>query len=891
MAVHETAKWTGDLSRARRLQVLQLTAVTLLGLGVVLASILFGSRILSSQRSVADDQRQARELHRLHGELRAAYATFLENRSQGRPGIDESVKQTFTRGLLDIRTLRARPTTDAQINAAIASVDQSLATLGQIINTDYSPYAIGSPQDQAALKQSVAAINQLDRAALAWATRASALADSHGRELQSLTRQLLAWLAAVVGLFGVSGVVTSALLARARTRIVDALFSEHAARGAVIASVQDGLAVIGPDGQITDMNDQLSTITGYTREQLQATTDTGVVPYLAGTDVEPTIVGERDLVIPRPDGEKVHVILSSSLLETPDGRADGRVHTLKDVTERKRAEIELRTLAMEQAALRRAATAVASGSPPDEVFAIVAREVALLLGATGGMVSRFDRTTHRAIRVGAWLGSSDVADLPRRIPLEHNVIASVYRNGTSARSEDRSVTPVDVFARHGFPVSISAPVRVGSDVWGAVTAASQDATGLPEGTEVRLARFAELVGITVANADARARLARQAATDALTGLANHRTFHERLHDEVAKAREDGTMLALAVFDLDHFKAVNDGFGHQVGDSVLSAFGRRLAAMARYGEIVARIGGEEFAWLLPGSDGPNAWRAAERVRQAYAAVAHPGVGHLTVSAGVCDLEHAGDADSLLRLADGALYWAKSHGRDNTTLYTPEVVDELSEAERLDRLTRTQAKTALRALARLIDTKDPATARHTERVAAMAAAIARRLGWAAERVDLLEEAALYHDVGKIGIPDSVMYKTGPLDPDERLRVRTHVALGAELVADVLQPEQVAWIRGHHENWDGSGYPDGLAASAIPDGALIIHLADAWDAMTSGRAYQEHRSFEDAVTECRARAGTQFSPAMVEVLLDVAAEQVKGNGRPERETSGDEASASPR
>ncbi len=890
MAAHETANWTGDLSRARRLQVLQLTAVVLLGLGVVLASILFGSRILSSQRSVADDQHQARELHRLRGDLRQAYATFLENRSQGRPGIDESVKQTFTKGLLDIRSLRSRPTSDARINSAIASVDASLATLGRVITTDHSGDAIGSPRDLAVLQESVTAINQLDVAALKWATRASELADAHGRKLQSLTRQLLAWLAAVVGLFGISGVVVSALLARARTRIVDALYSEHAARGAVISSVQDGLSVIDPDGRITDMNDQLSTITGYSREQLQAA-DEGAVPYLVGTDVEPTIVGERDLVIRRPDGEKVHVILSSSPLETPDGRTDGRVHTLKDVTERKRAEIELRTLAMEQAALRRAATAVASGAPPDEVFAIVAREVALLLGATGGMVSRFDRTTHRAIRVGAWLGSTDIADLPRRIPLEHNVIATVYENGVPARSEDRAVTPVDVFARHGFPVSISAPVRVGTDVWGAVTAASEDAAGLPEGAEVRLARFAELVGITVANADARARLARQAATDALTGLANHRTFHERLHDEVAKAREDGTLVSLAVFDLDHFKAVNDGFGHQVGDAVLSEFGRRLAAMARYGEIVARIGGEEFAWLLPGSDGPNAWRAAERVRQAYAAVAHPGVGHLTVSAGVCDLEHAGDAESLLRLADGALYWAKSHGRDNTTLYTPEVVDELSEAERVERLTRTQAKTALRALARLIDTKDPATARHTERVAAMAAAIAQRLGWPDERIDLLEEAALYHDVGKIGIPDAVMHKSGPLDPDERMRVRTHVALGAELVADVLQPEQVSWIRGHHENWDGSGYPDGLAGTAIPDGALIIHLADAWDAMTSGRAYQEHRTFEDAVAECRARTGTQFCPEIVDVLLSVASEQVKGNGRPERDAAGGGASHSSR
>lgn len=145
---------------------------------------------------------------------------------------------------------------------------------------------------------------------------------------------------------------------------------------AVIASVQDGLAVIGEDGRIVDMNDRLSSVTGYSEDELRSAVDG--VPYLAGTEVGADVVGERDLLIQRPDGTAVPVILSSAPLSTPSGGA-GRVHVLKDVTERKRAETELRTLAMEQAALRRAATAVASGANPEDVCSIVAREVALLL--------------------------------------------------------------------------------------------------------------------------------------------------------------------------------------------------------------------------------------------------------------------------------------------------------------------------------------------------------------------------------------------------------------------------------------------------------------------------------------------------------------------------------
>jgi diguanylate cyclase (GGDEF)-like protein/putative nucleotidyltransferase with HDIG domain len=306
-----------------------------------------------------------------------------------------------------------------------------------------------------------------------------------------------------------------------------------------------------------------------------------------------------------------------------------------------------------------------------------------------------------------------------------------------------------------------------------------------------------------------------AATDPLTELPNHRAFQERLQQESARALRAGAPLSLVLIDLDHFKRVNDAHGHPAGDAVVREVARRLRACAREGEMVARIGGEEFAWLLPG-DEMDAWQAAERARLAVASSpVPPGIG-LTISAGVCELAQAGSPMELLRLADGALYWAKAHGRNRSVRYSPDVVEELSDAERAARLEHQQALSAVLALARAVDAKDPYTMLHSQRVAETAVRLALELGWSADRVRLLHEAAVLHDVGKIAVPDLVLTKPGRLTEDEFALVREHPVRGAEIVAETLTPEQVAWVRGHHERFDGGGYPDGLAGRDIADGA---------------------------------------------------------------------------
>jgi diguanylate cyclase (GGDEF)-like protein len=363
----------------------------------------------------------------------------------------------------------------------------------------------------------------------------------------------------------------------------------------------------------------------------------------------------------------------------------------------------------------------------------------------------------------------------------------------------------------------------------------------------------------------------EAQTDGLTGLVNHRGFQERLRLEVIRAYRHARPLSLAMIDIDGFKQLNDTFGHQVGDDVLESVARHLAAATRTSDMAARIGGDEFALLLPETDARAAAAVAERAHEQIRRDTHDSATGVTISIGICDLEFAHDADELLRFADGALYWAKANGRDVVCLYSPEAVEDLSLAQRGDRLLRNKALAGIRSLARAIDAKDHSTLLHSERVASLAARLAEADGWSPERVASLRETALVHDVGKIGVPVELLLKPAALTPAEYEVVKRHAALGAQIAADVLSGDQASWLRGHHERYDGTGYPDGLAGDAIPEGACILALADSWDVMTSERSYSRAMNTSEAIAECTRCSGTHFSPCIVTILTRPAFERV--------------------
>jgi diguanylate cyclase (GGDEF)-like protein len=327
----------------------------------------------------------------------------------------------------------------------------------------------------------------------------------------------------------------------------------------------------------------------------------------------------------------------------------------------------------EEAAIGQIATLVAQAATPDAVFTSVAEQVVKLFDARTGAVSRFDAANNQGIVLGGW--TRDGHELVGAVYALDGVTASalVFRTGQGARTEagySSATDPIsDLMVGLGGRDGVAAPIVVAGRLWGALGAA-YDQHQIPVGVEQRLERFASLVGLAISNADAWERLARDASTDSLTGIANRRVFHERLSAEVARAHRYQHTLALVLLDLDHFKAINDLHGHQAGDRVLVMFAELLSALTRDGELVARIGGEEFAWLLPETDRQGAHAAAERIRQAIETTQLPEVVAVTLSAGVCSSENAPDADTLVRNADRALYWAKESGRNTTFLYTDE-----------------------------------------------------------------------------------------------------------------------------------------------------------------------------------------------------------------------------
>ena len=363
----------------------------------------------------------------------------------------------------------------------------------------------------------------------------------------------------------------------------------------------------------------------------------------------------------------------------------------------------------------------------------------------------------------------------------------------------------------------------------------------------------------------------EALTDPLTGLGNHRHFHERLQRELTRAQEDGLPLTLCFIDVDDFKRINDRFGHPAGDQVLSQIAGRL----RQGGEAFRLGGDEFAILLPRLDEADALAAAHSIVTRIANVEVGEMGPITVSAGVATFpDHGGERDELIRLADNALYWAKEHGKNRVRVSRADVV-ELSDLKRLalgrDRTARFRAAASL---ARAVDTRDTYTGSHSARVASLAARIAERLGVTSEQVELARLAGSLHDLGKLAIPEEILRKPGALTDPERVVLERHPQIGYRMLESLGVDPVAQWVLHHHERWDGGGYPDRLAGEEIPLGARILFVADAYDAMTSDRVYRRPLAQREALAELERCAGTQFDPSIVRLFVEELAPELEAD-----------------
>lgn len=377
------------------------------------------------------------------------------------------------------------------------------------------------------------------------------------------------------------------------------------------------------------------------------------------------------------------------------------------------------------------------------------------------------------------------------------------------------------------------------------------------------------------------RLREWAIRDGLTGLYNHRHFQELLRNELARAERYDQPLACVMVDLDHFKQINDTYGHPFGDEVLKKVAAALTDGARKVDLVARYGGEEFVLVLPSTDAHGAVQVAERVRRAVEAepFRHDGrTVHLTLSLGVATSELPGvtDEHSLVKRADMALYAAKRAGRNRVMVAGP--ADDLRELQPTPAPPAARDDAAgevrRRLLATLTELDDHATPEphrgHSRRVAELALRLGRALDLDTETLQCLEAGALLHDVGRVTVDDAVWLKPGPLDPEEREQVQLHTVLGARVVSrSGVLVREAEIVRSHHERWDGDGYPDGLAGEAIPLLARIVAIADGFEALTASRTWRDALPVPEALRVLEQAAGTVYDPRLVRVFTDLVGE----------------------
>jgi diguanylate cyclase (GGDEF)-like protein len=403
---------------------------------------------------------------------------------------------------------------------------------------------------------------------------------------------------------------------------------------------------------------------------------------------------------------------------------------------------------------------------------------------------------------------------------------------------------------------------------GVVVPARRDALGR------RLAAAITTLGSSMAEAHS------EATTDRLTGIPNRPAIIGALFTEVERSVRYRRPLSVAFADIDHFKSINDTYGHEAGDAVLQGVAASLRRNLRSSDRLGRYGGEEFMVLLPETSVADAAVLADKLRLIVAGEPHrlPDGSEVRVTVSLGVTGGAGDrlsVDALVREADAAMYSAKALGRDQVYAFEAPSDDSTVVRSPISPAGRSQAMelgrrahgAAADALAQIISPLPHYRGQPSALIATIVTALARQLSLPEHEIDKIRVAALLHDVGKVGIPQDILEKPSSLTPAEWRSVVQHPRIGQVILEQAtMLRDAVPIILHHHERFGGAGYPYGLSGHEIPLGARIVAIADAYDAMIQDRPYKRKISHEAAVDELRRHAGTQFDPDLVEIFCDI-------------------------
>jgi diguanylate cyclase (GGDEF)-like protein len=459
---------------------------------------------------------------------------------------------------------------------------------------------------------------------------------------------------------------------------------------------------------------------------------------------------------------------------------------------------------------------------------------------------------------------------------------------------------------------VALPLLFAEQIHGVLYVETSEARDFTEDETELLQTLTDLISGALHHALTLQRAREQAVTDGLTGVKTHRYLMEALTAEWKRCTRSSRPFCLLLADLDRFKFVNDFFGHLEGDLVLKRVGRILEQNCRSSDVIARYGGDEFVILMPEADIEQSRQLAEKLRACIASDALLRAKNVTASLGIASFPADGSTpQELIQIADASMYLSKHQGgnavstaghldpdtarqwkRDVLEAYLgvtlkrlfstgPEAFAEIH--RRLEQFSHSLPavesvngadKPALppavmetvTSLALAIDAKDPYTTGHSPKVANYAAVIAEGLGLDEGAIEQVRLGGMLHDLGKVGVPEIILNKNGPLNPDEWELMKEHVRFGHKLLEPLPTLAEVrAMVLHHHEMFDGSGYPEGRAGEEIPLGARIIAIADAYDTITSDRTYKKARTPQAALAEIERCAGAQFDPQLVGIFVE--------------------------
>jgi len=373
--------------------------------------------------------------------------------------------------------------------------------------------------------------------------------------------------------------------------------------------------------------------------------------------------------------------------------------------------------------------------------------------------------------------------------------------------------------------------------------------------------------------------------DPLTGLLNRRGFFAQARKCVDQARKDDLEIAVLMVDIDLFKTVNDIYGHQIGDRVIQSVALEFMQTVRETDITGRYGGEEFIGMLSDVTEAEAFAIAERFRQRIEALVIQTDFYnisVSISIGVCHVSAgAAGMESLFSRADKALYEAKAAGRNRVILWRnsspyshqgfgPVIQNEVNSSNK--EVDICVYDDTVESWARALEMRDQETQGHAQRVVTLSVRMAEELGIEPGDCENIRRGALLHDIGKISIPDSILFKQGKLEPEEWEIMKQHPVYAYNFISPINVLEKVTDIPYcHHEHWDGSGYPRGLAGEAIPLAARIFTLVDVWDALTTDRCYRPAWSKADAIQYIIDQSGLLFDPALVPIFLGIIQQNI--------------------